>query len=134
MKNYRVSGLCPSSGIINNRKRNDSEIGTASRMPSSGMLRHVALVRTDVSEKCRLLQERHGVTSQKTALHSHRRENFKSYMEVASLSKMAIAPYWTARSHNTEETDLNLCFSTWWIDLMRNPKERKANDQSGLSS
>jgi hypothetical protein len=41
-------------------------------MVSSGMLRRVALVRTDVSEelttppKRRLLQEPHGVTSQKT--------------------------------------------------------------------
>jgi hypothetical protein len=31
------------------------------------MLRCVAPVRTDVSEECRFLQERHGVTSQKMA-------------------------------------------------------------------
>jgi hypothetical protein len=45
-------------------------------MASSGMLRHVALVRTDVSSiimryvplKRRFLQEPHGVTSQKTPL------------------------------------------------------------------
>jgi hypothetical protein len=36
-------------------------------MPSSGMLRRVALVRTEVSEERRLLQEPSGVTSQKTA-------------------------------------------------------------------
>jgi hypothetical protein len=36
-------------------------------MPSSGILRHVALVRFDVAPKRRLLQEPHGVTSQKTA-------------------------------------------------------------------
>jgi ABC-type nitrate/sulfonate/bicarbonate transport system ATPase subunit len=36
---------------------------------SSGMLRRVALVRTDVSEEFSLfLQEPHGVTSQKTAI------------------------------------------------------------------
>jgi hypothetical protein len=36
-------------------------------MPSSGMLRRVALVRTDVPPKRQFLQEPHGVTSQKTA-------------------------------------------------------------------
>jgi hypothetical protein len=35
-------------------------------MMSSGMLRRVAVVRTDVSEKRRFVQEPHGVTSQKT--------------------------------------------------------------------
>jgi hypothetical protein len=35
-------------------------------MASSGTLRHVALVRTDVSEERRFSQEPHGVTSQKT--------------------------------------------------------------------
>jgi ABC-type nitrate/sulfonate/bicarbonate transport system ATPase subunit len=35
-------------------------------MLSAGMLRRVALVRTEVSEERRLLQEPHGVTSQKT--------------------------------------------------------------------
>jgi hypothetical protein len=34
---------------------------------SSGMLCHADLVRTDVSEEYRFLQEPHGVTSQKTA-------------------------------------------------------------------
>jgi hypothetical protein len=37
------------------------------RTPSSGMLCHVALVRTDILPKCRFLQEPHGVTSRKTA-------------------------------------------------------------------
>jgi hypothetical protein len=37
------------------------------RMPSSGMLRRVALVRTDVSEKLQFLQEPHCVTFQKTS-------------------------------------------------------------------
>jgi hypothetical protein len=36
-------------------------------MPFSGMLRRVAVVRTDVSEERRFPQEPHGVTSQKTA-------------------------------------------------------------------
>jgi hypothetical protein len=36
------------------------------RMVSSGLLRRVALVRTDVSEEPRFLQEPHGVTTQKT--------------------------------------------------------------------
>jgi hypothetical protein len=36
-------------------------------MLSSGMLRRVALVRTDVSEERRFLQEPHGLASQKTA-------------------------------------------------------------------
>jgi hypothetical protein len=36
-------------------------------MTSSGMLRHVALVRTGVPPKRLFLQERHSVTSQKTA-------------------------------------------------------------------
>jgi hypothetical protein len=35
-------------------------------MPSSGMLRRVALVGTDVPSKRRFLQEPHGVTTQKT--------------------------------------------------------------------
>jgi hypothetical protein len=35
-------------------------------MASSGMLRRVALVRTDVSKEHRFLQEPHGVTSKKT--------------------------------------------------------------------
>jgi hypothetical protein len=70
-------------------------------MASSGMLRRVAPVRTDVSEEIRVtrigelgttlaltsnrrtlrkkyLQEPHGVTSQKTQFVSHRRENLKS--------------------------------------------------------
>jgi hypothetical protein len=32
------------------------------------MLRRVALVRTDISEERRFLQEQHGITSQKSAL------------------------------------------------------------------
>jgi hypothetical protein len=36
-------------------------------MPSSGMLRPVALVKTDVSEEYQFLQEPRDVTSQKTA-------------------------------------------------------------------
>jgi hypothetical protein len=36
-------------------------------MPSSGVLRRVALVRTDVPPKSWFLQVPHGVTSQKTA-------------------------------------------------------------------
>jgi hypothetical protein len=36
-------------------------------MPSSGMLRRVALVRPDISEERRFLQEPDGVTSQKAA-------------------------------------------------------------------
>jgi hypothetical protein len=40
-------------------------------MPSSGMLRRVALVRTHVSEERRFLQEPHGVTSQKTGILQH---------------------------------------------------------------
>jgi hypothetical protein len=36
------------------------------RMVSSGLLRRVAIVRTDVSEEPRFLQEPHGVTTQKT--------------------------------------------------------------------
>jgi hypothetical protein len=36
-------------------------------MPSCVMLRRVALVRTDFAPESRLLQEPHGVTSQKTA-------------------------------------------------------------------
>jgi hypothetical protein len=36
-------------------------------MLSTGMSRRVALVRTDVSEERRFLQEPHGVTTQKTA-------------------------------------------------------------------
>jgi hypothetical protein len=36
-------------------------------MPSSGMCRHVDLVRTDVPPKHRFTQDLHGATSQKTA-------------------------------------------------------------------
>jgi hypothetical protein len=35
-------------------------------MPSSGMLRRVGIVRTNVAEERRFLQEPHGVTSKKT--------------------------------------------------------------------
>jgi DNA primase len=49
-------------------------------MPSSGMLCHVVLVRIDVSEERRLLQEPHGITSQETAFFKVTvEENLKSY-------------------------------------------------------
>jgi hypothetical protein len=74
-------------------------------MPSSGKLRSVVLARIGVSEehiasitmtrigelettlavtsnvpsKLRFVQEPHGVTAQKTAFFSHRRDNLKSY-------------------------------------------------------
>jgi hypothetical protein len=44
----------------------NSKQSLARRVPSSGMLRSVTLVRTDVSEERRFLQEPHGLTSQKT--------------------------------------------------------------------
>jgi hypothetical protein len=44
------------------------------RMPSSGMLRHVALARTDVSEDFS--------ASIDSILHNHRRETLKSYIAL----------------------------------------------------
>jgi hypothetical protein len=46
------------------------------RMVSSGLLRRVALVRTDVSEE---LGTTLALTSNRRSVHSHRRENLKSY-------------------------------------------------------
>jgi hypothetical protein len=43
------------------------------------MLRSVALVRTGVPLKCRLLDEPHGITSQGGILRSHCREILKSF-------------------------------------------------------
>jgi hypothetical protein len=73
----------------------NSNPARVSRIPSSGILRHVALVRTDVSEEIsvanirvtkigelrRFLQEPHGVTPQKTPFFSlsHVHKRYKSY-------------------------------------------------------
>jgi hypothetical protein len=53
-------------------------------MPSYGMLRRVALVRTDVLSKGRLLQESHvrGTIPEGGIFHSHRHENLKSYIAL----------------------------------------------------
>jgi hypothetical protein len=54
-------------------------------MVSSGMLRHVALVRTDISEELSasktsvLTRATRRNIPEDTILHSHRRENLKSY-------------------------------------------------------
>jgi hypothetical protein len=49
-------------------------------MVSSGLLRRVALVRTDVSEEPGASFIRVTNNPEDTILHSHRRENLKSYM------------------------------------------------------
>jgi hypothetical protein len=60
-----------------------SKTGISWRMPSSGMLRRVALIRTEVSDEHRFLQEPHGVTSQKTAFFRVIAvKNLKSYWHI----------------------------------------------------
>jgi hypothetical protein len=49
---------------------------TLCRMPSSGMWRHVDLVLTDVSQEHHITED--GI------LHSHRRENLKSYITLCT--------------------------------------------------
>jgi hypothetical protein len=61
-------------------------------MASSRMLRHVAFVRTDVSEApgssetSVLTRATRRNNPEDTILHSHRRENLKSYKERVSLT------------------------------------------------
>jgi hypothetical protein len=52
-------------------------------MASSGMLRRVARVRTDVSEELTRASLRN--IPEDAILHSHRRENLKSYISVTGL-------------------------------------------------
>jgi hypothetical protein len=97
IQNYCVSGLCPPSGILNTRKHNVSEIGSVSGMASSGMLRRVAVERTDVSEELGasfIRVTKIGYVTMRNVpeyaiLHSHRRENLKSYMNLFPLSDYA---------------------------------------------
>jgi hypothetical protein len=50
-------------------------------MPSSGMWRRVDIVLTDVPPKRRFTQDLHGATPPEDGiLHSHRREDLKSYI------------------------------------------------------
>jgi hypothetical protein len=63
----------PKDGILHNHNRENLKTYIVLRMVSSGLLRRVALVRTDVSEERRNNPE-------DTILHSHRRENLKSYI------------------------------------------------------
>jgi hypothetical protein len=51
-------------------------------MPSSGMLRRVAFVRTDVSEEPVLTSATWRNITEDGILHRHRRENLKSYTEL----------------------------------------------------
>jgi hypothetical protein len=70
----------------------------ARRMVSSGMLGRVVLVRTDVSEELRASRRRN--IPEDTILHSHHRENLKSYILLACLhnqknigrTRLGIAP------------------------------------------
>jgi hypothetical protein len=63
-------------------------------MASSGLLRRVALIRTDVSEgfsasfvppKRQFLKEPHGHIPEDAILHSHRSENTQSYIDFVYL-------------------------------------------------
>jgi hypothetical protein len=61
---YYVSGTEPSRLMLSDLRFPRRWLW---KMPSSGMLRSVALVRTDISEERQFLQESQGVTSHKTA-------------------------------------------------------------------
>jgi hypothetical protein len=52
-------------------------------MASSGMLRHVGLVRADVSEEIARAARRN--IPEDAILHIHRRENLKSYIRLSTL-------------------------------------------------
>jgi hypothetical protein len=65
---------------------------------SSGMLRHVALVTTDVSEelsasKRRFLQEQHGVTSQKTSFFIFTAVKTSNLTKCSSMGRLLIETY-----------------------------------------
>jgi hypothetical protein len=89
-QNHWISGICPKSLLGNNYKTQPFlQTGFISGMVSSGLLRRLALLRTDVSpgssETSVLTRATRRNNPEDTILHSHRRENLKSYIGFISV-------------------------------------------------
>jgi hypothetical protein len=76
------------------------------RMVSSGLLRRVALVLTRATRRN---------NREDTILHSHRRENLKSYMKRKVWNMYFICKIWGFHSGDYEEWCLLGCYAVWLL-------------------